>query len=133
MGSGQALPAGEIHLPLGAPTSVGSLPHTDREAAVSFVLERTPELPAAPTVPVLEPLEQMIPQAAWGIAGVYVADDGTISVADPEALDPLAPLGDRDLLVDGEVIALNDRGLPDFRVLQDRMHVRNAAAAARLA
>ena len=31
------------------------------------------------------------------------------------------------------MIALNERGLPDFRVLQDRMHVRNAAAAARLA
>ena len=39
----------------------------------------------------------------------------------------------RDLLVDGEVIALNERGLPDFRVLQDRMHVRNARTAARLA
>ncbi|MGV3562671.1 MAG: non-homologous end-joining DNA ligase [Nocardioides sp.] len=39
----------------------------------------------------------------------------------------------RDLLVDGEVIALNDRGLPDFRVLQDRMHVRSARTAARLA
>ena len=25
------------------------------------------------------------------------------------------PMGDRDVLVDGEVIALNDRGLPDFR------------------
>lgn len=84
-------------LPLGAPTSVGSLPHTDRAAAISFVLERTPELPAAPTLPVLEPLEQMIPQAAWGIAGVHVADDGTISVPDPESLDPQAPLGDRDL------------------------------------
>ena len=39
----------------------------------------------------------------------------------------------RDLLVDGEVIALNERGLPDFRVLQDRMHVRDARKAARLA
>ena len=38
-----------------------------------------------------------------------------------------SPLGDRDLLLDGEVIALNEHGLPDFRVLQDRMHVRNAA------
>ena len=44
-----------------------------------------------------------------------------------------APLGDRDLLVDGEVIALNDRGIPDFRVLQHRMHVRKVADAARLA
>jgi bifunctional non-homologous end joining protein LigD len=44
-----------------------------------------------------------------------------------------SPLGERDLLVDGEVIALNERGLPDFRVLQDRMHVRNAQTARRLA
>lgn len=44
-----------------------------------------------------------------------------------------SPLGERDVLVDGEVIALNDAGLPDFRVLQDRMHVRKAATAARLA
>ena len=43
-----------------------------------------------------------------------------------------APLGERDLLVDGEVIALNDRGVPDFRVLQHRMHVRNAREVARL-
>lgn len=39
----------------------------------------------------------------------------------------------QDLLVDGEVIALNERGLPDFRVLQERMHVRSARTAARLA
>ena len=42
------------------------------------------------------------------------------------------PLGDRDLMVDGEVIALNERGIPDFRVLQHRMHVRNAREVARL-
>jgi bifunctional non-homologous end joining protein LigD len=44
----------------------------------------------------------------------------------------VAPLGDRDVLVDGEVIALNERGVPDFRVLQDRMHTRNATTAKRL-
>ncbi len=38
----------EFSLPLGAPTSVGSLPHTDRAKAIAFVLDRTPELPAAP-------------------------------------------------------------------------------------
>jgi bifunctional non-homologous end joining protein LigD len=35
-------------------------------------------------------------------------------------------------MVDGEVIALNERGIPDFRVLQHRMHVRNAREVARL-
>lgn len=43
-----------------------------------------------------------------------------------------SPLSGRDLLLDGEVIALNDRGLPDFRVLQHRMHVRNPKDALRL-
>ncbi len=42
------------------------------------------------------------------------------------------PLAGRDLLVDGEVIALNDAGVPDFRVLQDRIHTRRAATALRL-
>lgn len=41
-------------------------------------------------------------------------------------------LGGRDVLLDGEVIALNERGVPDFRVLQHRMHVRRASDAARL-
>jgi len=42
------------------------------------------------------------------------------------------PLEGRDVLVDGEVIALNDSGVPDFRVLQDRIHTRKAATALRL-
>jgi len=36
---------------------------------------------------------------------------------------------DRDLLVDGEIIGLNAEGLPDFRTLGERIHVRGAAAA----
>lgn len=83
-----------VELPVGAPTSVGSLPHLNGASAVAFVLDRTPELPAAPTVPAVEPLELMIPQAAWGIAGVDVAADGTISIPDPRLVDPVAPLGD---------------------------------------
>jgi bifunctional non-homologous end joining protein LigD len=56
------------------------------------------------------------------------ANDVTIAWPDIST----SPLGERDLLVDGEVIALNEHGLPDFRVLQDRMHVRNAVNAQRL-
>lgn len=44
-----------------------------------------------------------------------------------------APMGGRDLLVDGEIIGINDKGVPDFAVIQERMHVRSATAAARLA
>ena len=58
-------------------------------------------------------------------------NDNDVTVAWPD-LAP-SPLPGRDLLVDGEVIALNERGLPDFRTLQERMHVRRATAAARLA
>jgi hypothetical protein len=86
-----------VALPLGAPTSVGSLPHADRDAAVAFVLERTPELPAAPTLPNVDPLELMIPQGLWGVVGVEVGDDGTVRVPVPAALDPAAPVGDREL------------------------------------
>ncbi|MEZ5183854.1 MAG: hypothetical protein R2702_18550 [Acidimicrobiales bacterium] len=84
-------------LPLGAPTSVGSLPHVDRARAIGFVLDRTPELPAAPTVPRLDPLEMMVPQGLWGVPGVEVGRDGSCSVPDPGALDPSAPLGDPEL------------------------------------
>ena len=62
---------------------------------------------------------------------MYSRNGNDITIAWPELVT--SPLGERDLLVDGEVIALNEHGLPDFRVLQDRMHVRNAQAARRLA
>ena len=65
-----------------------------------------------------------------GVVRMTSRNDNNVTAAWPELSDP--PLGDRDLLVDGEVIALNDRGLPDFRVLQHRMHLRNAKEVARL-
>jgi hypothetical protein len=83
-----------ITFPIGTVTSIGSLPHRDREAAVAFVLDRTPGLPASPSLPALEPREGMLAQAAWGIRGVTVGQDGTLGV-DPARLDPDAPLGDR--------------------------------------
>lgn len=45
----------------------------------------------------------------------------------------VAPRSRGELVVDGEIIALNERGLPDFRVLAERIHVRKATAVARLA
>ena len=57
-------------------------------------------------------------------------NDNDVTPAWPDLAVP--PLGERDLMVDGEVIALNERGVPDFRVLQHRMHVRNAREVARL-
>ncbi len=61
---------------------------------------------------------------------LWTRNENDATVAWPE-LQAAAP--DRDLLVDGEVIALNDAGLPDFGVLQDRMHVRRASTAERKA
>jgi len=52
-----------------------------------------------------------------------------ISPAWPElAVGPPAPA-----VIDGEIIALNERGVPDFRVLAERLHVRNPTTVARLA
>lgn len=63
--------------------------------------------------------------------GLTSRNGNRITVAWPELLTP--PTGMRDTIVDGEIIALNERGVPDFRVLADRMHVRKPATIARLA
>lgn len=65
-----------------------------------------------------------------GVVRMTSRNDNDVTAAWPDLATP--PLGDRDLMVDGEVIALNERGVPDFRVLQNRMHVRNAREVARL-
>ena len=57
------------------------------------------------------------------------ANDATIAWPDVHG----APMGGRDLLVDGEIIGLDALGRPDFAVIQERMHVRSATSAARLA
>ncbi len=66
-----------------------------------------------------------------GRVRMYSRNGNDITVAWPELAT--SPLGQRELLVDGEIIALNEHGLPDFRMLQDRMHLRNAQSARRLA
>ncbi len=58
-------------------------------------------------------------------------NENNVSAAWPELAT--SPLPGRSLVVDGEVIALNERGLPDFRTLAERMHVRRASTAAALA
>jgi bifunctional non-homologous end joining protein LigD len=66
-----------------------------------------------------------------GVTRMYSRNGNLVTAAWPDLTTP--PLGDRDLLVDGEVIALNERGIPDFRVLQHRMHVRRPSEALRVA
>ena len=80
-----------VRLPAGAATSIGSLPHADPAEAVAFALQHTPALPAAPQLPCRSRRELMVAQAASGVAGVTVADDGTIAV-DAERLDPDEPV-----------------------------------------
>jgi hypothetical protein len=82
-----------IDLPAGVASSIGSLPHTDPRAAATFVLEHQPRLPAAPSLPNRSGIEGMVAQAAWGIPGIEVLEDGSLRLDDP-ALDPRAPLTD---------------------------------------
>jgi methionine synthase II (cobalamin-independent) len=81
----------EVLLPIGLATGIGSLPHQDAIVAAELVLERQHKLPAAPSLPRRSPVEGMIPQAAWGIAGVAVLPDGSLLV-DEAAVDPDRPL-----------------------------------------
>jgi bifunctional non-homologous end joining protein LigD len=86
--------------------------------------------------------EEWVHEVKWdGVRALTEVRDGRlrmfsrngndITVAWPEL--STSPHGERDLLVDGEIIALNEHGLPDFRMLQDRMHLRNAQSIRRLA
>lgn len=89
----------DVALPVGLATGIGSLPHEDVDEAVAFVLDHTPRLPAAPSLPRRSGAEGMIAQAAWGITGVSVLPDGSLLV-DEGLVDPSEPL--TDLGVGGE-------------------------------
>ena len=69
-----------IDLPVGSATSIGSLPHTEPDRATALVLDRHPWLPAAPSLSRRSPLEGMIAQAAWGMPGVTIQDDGSLDL-----------------------------------------------------
>lgn len=76
--------------------------------------------------------------AGYGERGRYrltSRNDNDVTGAWPDVatgLREMRGLRRKDLLVDGEVIALNEAGVPDFRVLQERMHVRRATSVQRL-
>ncbi|MCW2812597.1 MAG: dependent ligase [Nocardioides sp.] len=76
--------------------------------------------------------------AGYGDRGRYrltSRNDNDVTGAWPdvaEGLREMRGLRRRDMLVDGEIIAVNDAGVPDFRTLQERMHVRRASSVQRL-
>ena len=60
-------------------------------------------------------------------------NDRDVTVAYPELRALGERLGSRPAVVDGEIVALDDRGRPSFGVLQQRVHITEAARARRLA
>src|ERR1700712_5341743 len=61
---------------------------------------------------------------------IWSRNENDVTVSFPE-LHALATVGD-DFLLDGEVVALGE-GIPTFGALQERLHVRDATRARRLA
>lgn len=74
---------------------------------------------------------RLIAQQYDGSLRLTTRNENDATPAWPELV--AGPPLDRDLIVDGEVIALNDAGRPDFRVLGERMHTRDPRKAARFA
>lgn len=61
---------------------------------------------------------------------IWSRNENDVTVSFPE-LHPMVDVG-ADFVLDGEVVALGE-GVPSFGALADRMHVRGASKAARLA
>jgi bifunctional non-homologous end joining protein LigD len=62
-------------------------------------------------------------------------NDRDVSVSYPEVVAQAADVGPRvgSVILDGELVTFDDRGRTSFELLQERMHVRDPAAARRLA
>jgi hypothetical protein len=97
----------------GLATACGSLPHTDRDAAIALVHEVLVDCPAAPALPNHLPAEGMLAQAAYGIDRITIGVDGSLAVADPDHLeaDAADAVSDVDLPQEafGATIAFLDR------------------------
>ena len=70
---------------------------------------------------------------APGQCGLMSRNDRDVSVSYPE-LDGLpAAVGVREAVLDGEIVAVDANGRPDFGLLQSRMHIADRSKAAKLA
>ena len=68
-----------------------------------------------------------------GRVRIVSRNDHDVTVAYPELRGLGEALGARQAILDGEIVALDDQGRPSFGVLQQRIHVNEAARARRLA
>jgi bifunctional non-homologous end joining protein LigD len=73
---------------------------------------------------------RVLVEVAGGRVQAWSRNENDVTVSFPE-LAGLAGVSD-DLLLDGEVVALNDKGVPTFGALADRMHVKVARRAEEL-
>lgn len=64
---------------------------------------------------------------------LFSRNDRDITVAYPELASLPGAVGAKSAVLDGEIVAMDDRGRPSFGRLQNRMHIADAAKAARLA
>jgi hypothetical protein len=72
----------------GLATGIGSLPHTDAQAAAETVLRCLPELPAVPQLPARDPREGMLAQWLGALPEITVAADGSFDIAGTSELPP---------------------------------------------
>jgi bifunctional non-homologous end joining protein LigD len=96
--------------------------------------------------PMLAALGTLPPAAGWatefkwdGVRAITYIGGGTVTVMSRNDLDVTSQypelaalsglLGDLSVVLDGEIVALDDYGAPDFARLQSRMHVKSPSTA----
>ena len=116
-------------------------PHEDWQPLPELI---RPMLATPGTLPPATEEEQWAYEMKWdgvraivyvegGRARVMSRNDRDVTVAYPEIRELAASLGARQLVLDGEIVAFDERGRPSFGRLQQRMHVTNGAQARTLA
>lgn len=117
--------------PWGLATAVGSLPFTDPEKAVDFVLEHLPQVPHWPQLPQRDSREGMVPQytAPLRAGGLLIEREGSFRFAEDEEdwVDRLTAFYEKSLLLSEapagnlEGFALPRESAPGFYAFRKRM------------